>query len=159
MNNSTKLEYEVPVASQQQISNCQFFKDKYFFFFCEKYCEQYDMVQASPIFDGDLVQLRKFIKHFFIYKNQAFYYPNNNLFFKDVNEIEPKLMSNLEGADDEEYFLQSKSNQLEFENMKTDFSYTQGVNPLQSGQNSIYPLEFTAFEQIKRALILLCLVW
>ena len=51
-NNSTTLELNISLEENEIINNCMYFKDKYFFFFCEKYCEEFNITKESPIFDG-----------------------------------------------------------------------------------------------------------
>ncbi len=53
--NSTIVSYEISVEKKTQIKNCYYFKNKYFFFFCEKYCENFHLTKASPLFDGDII--------------------------------------------------------------------------------------------------------
>lgn len=64
INNSTKLTFEIPPDEQKDVISCMYFKDKYFFYFCEKYCEKYHLTNATPQFDGEIENLRKFVEHF-----------------------------------------------------------------------------------------------
>ena len=55
------IQYEISVDKKAEIRNCYYYHKKYFFYFCEKYCENFDLTKPDPIFDGDIVQLRKFV--------------------------------------------------------------------------------------------------
>lgn len=46
--------YEISIDKKTEIRNCYYFNKKYFFFFCEKYCENFDLTKPDPIFDGDI---------------------------------------------------------------------------------------------------------
>lgn len=59
--NEPKVEYEISYLTTQQVKNCYYFKDKFFFFFCENYCENFHLVKADGLFDGELKQLKKFV--------------------------------------------------------------------------------------------------
>lgn len=57
-----KLTFDIPIDIQKQVMNCFHFHDRYFFYFCESYCEIYDMASANPIFDGYVSELEKFVE-------------------------------------------------------------------------------------------------
>lgn len=74
------------------IKNCFFFKNKYFFFFCQKYCNQFKLVSVTPILDGDLLNLRQFVDFFVKYRLEAFEFPRNNLLADGVQYEENFLV-------------------------------------------------------------------
>lgn len=45
------------------IKNCFFFKNKYFFF-CQALGNQFNLVKVSPVLDGDVGALRRFVDFF-----------------------------------------------------------------------------------------------
>lgn len=53
--------FEVSFWTNQRVKNCYFFKDKFFFFFCENYCEEFHLTKSEGIFDGELEQIKKFV--------------------------------------------------------------------------------------------------
>ena len=67
-NNSTTIEFELPKEEVREIRNCMFFRDRKFFFFCEKYCENFNLTKFVPIFDGYLEQLKNFTRHIARYR-------------------------------------------------------------------------------------------
>ena len=106
-NNSTVLEFEIAPELQTDITHCLYFQDKYFFYFCEKYCENFEISKPSILFDGDLQALKVFVKHFSLYKNQVFYYPNFNSLEKDIIGLDGKLLWNYETLKHEVKFFSS----------------------------------------------------
>lgn len=36
-----KVKFEIDIQEKQSVYDCYYFKSKYFFFFCEKYCESF----------------------------------------------------------------------------------------------------------------------
>ena len=49
------IEYEIPLEKKADIRNCYYYHKKFFFYFCERYCENFDLTKPDPIFDGDIV--------------------------------------------------------------------------------------------------------
>lgn len=60
-NNSTHLSFDLPPIQEEEITHCLYFKDKFFFYFCEKYCENYNIVSEAPVFDGEIHTLKIFV--------------------------------------------------------------------------------------------------
>jgi len=90
--NKDAPQLDLSAFSSDDIKNCFFFKNRYFFFFCQKYCNQFQIVSVSPILDGDLVSLRKFVDFFVKYRQEAFEYPRNNLLADGVQYEENYLV-------------------------------------------------------------------
>ena len=91
-----KIEFEIPFWTTQQVKNCYYFKDKYFFFFCERYCEKFHLVKPDEIFDGEIKQLKKFVDLIMENKNDVFDYPNNNVLMFRVTYEEDLLKNNFD---------------------------------------------------------------
>lgn len=85
-----------------------FFGDKNFFFFCEKYCENFNLTKFVPIFDGHIEQLKNFTRHFARYRQEIFYHPNENQYVKNVQSTEEFLLSEGVKAEIQEVFIKSK---------------------------------------------------
>lgn len=77
--------YDLTNFSLMSIKNCFFFRVKFFFFFCQSYCNNWNLVKVSPYFDGDLLGLQPFVTFFTQFRSSAFAYPRNNLFLDGVN--------------------------------------------------------------------------
>ena len=107
--NTTQLEYEIPFWTKQQVKNCFYFKNKYFFFFCEMYCQKFHLTKANSIFDGDLGQLRKFVEHIIKYRNEVFAYPINNILMDGVSYEERFLEEHYDIVFDEVVFFKPTS--------------------------------------------------
>lgn len=142
--NTTKLEYEVPVALTQQIKNCYYFKNKYFFYFCEKYCEKFHLTKASEVFDGNLVELRKFVDHLILYRKSAFTWPNNNILIDGIRYEESYLKDFYENVLKDMVFIRPQMQQVMLDKIKTDVVYWGGMDPYDSIDGSLYPFIYGA---------------
>ena len=139
VNNSTKLEYDIPVSLAQQIKNCYYFKNKYFFYFCEKYCEKFHLTKASEVFDGDLVQLKKFVDHMILYRRIALNYPNNNLLIDGIRYEESYLNDYYDEVLKDLVFIRPQMQQVMLDKIKTDVVFWGGEDPYLSVKDNLYP--------------------
>lgn len=156
--NSTQIEYPVPHEELLKIRNCFFFKEKYFFFFCEKYCESLDLTKPSPIFDGNVKVLRNFFNHISLYRKEVFYYPAKNFLVKDVSHIESFLRRDFEKAVQTDVFLKSTNNNLTFDSMKSDVVFHGGIEPFGSVENNLYQLLLESLDCLKVGVVFV-LLW
>lgn len=113
------------------------------FFFCENYCEDFNIAVPSTNIDGDIKALSLFTKHLSIYKNEILYYPNKNLLETNVVALEGQLKRNFEKLADDEPFITTSSNYLEFDQLKSDFTMNRGLNPFKSSENNLYNIVLT----------------
>lgn len=84
---------DIPVEQEKHIQNCFLYREKYFFFFCEKYCEYYHITKYSPVFDGRLEDYKNFVLHVSTFRKEYFYLPTNNFLLEDTNGIERYLLN------------------------------------------------------------------
>lgn len=138
--NNTSLEYEIPFTTKQQVKNCYYFKDKYFFFFCENYCEKFHLTRANAIFDGDLGELKKFVEHVMATRQSAFYYPSNNILMDGVGFEEDYLKYYYSEVLKDTVFYRPTTQQVMLDKFKTDVVYYGGMDPWESCENSLYQL-------------------
>lgn len=124
------VKYEIPLEKKTEIRNCYYYKAKYFFFFCEKYCENFDLTKPDAIFDGDIVQLRKFVMMIMEDRFQAFAYPYNNILTDGVGFEENILNFNYEEVFKDLVFFRPTTQQVLLDKFRSDFQYYGGVNPL-----------------------------
>ncbi len=54
----TKLIYDLNLDDYKITRNCFFFKENFFYFFCEKYCENFNILEFSSILEGNLRSLQ-----------------------------------------------------------------------------------------------------
>jgi hypothetical protein len=139
-NVTTTITYDIPHDMKIQIRNCFFFRDKYFFFFCEKYCEGFHISKPSPLFDGDIDNLKTFVRHFILYRVETLYYPNVNFLVKSVTEAESYLQRNMEDVSNISVFFSSTNGNLKFDEMKMDVVYHGGVGIMDSAENALYTM-------------------
>lgn len=138
--NTTKLEFSIDFWTKQQVKNCYYFKNKYFFFFCERYCEKFHLVKPSDILDGNIKQLRKFVEHIKDTRKKVFYYPTNNILMDGLTYEESYLEDYFEEASKMEVFITSTMDQVKLDKFKTDVVYTGGMDPFESVDKSGYAL-------------------
>lgn len=138
-----EIEYEVPYWNSQQIKNCYYFKNKYFFFFCENYCEKFHLTKANSNFDGNLDQIQKFVKFIAEHREDAFYSPSDNFLMGWLSGKEDYMKENFEefnSNDSNRIFFKSVTSQVQLENFETDVLVEGGFNPFDSAKGSLYPI-------------------
>ena len=140
VNNTTRLTFDVDFWTTQQVKNCYYYKTKYFFFFCERYCEKFHLVKPSDILDGNLPQLKKFVDHIKLNREKAFDYPDNNILMDGVSYEEVYLDEHFDNAIKTEVFIKTSIDRVDLEKFKTDVVYTGGMNPWSSVDKSRYSI-------------------
>ena len=138
--NSIELEFEIPLETRHQIKNCYYFRHRYFFFFCEKFCEHFHITKASEAFDGDLQQIKKFVDHIMVNRHEAFKYPNNNLLTDGVNFEEDILKFNYGVVFKDLVFFRPTTQQVMLDKFNTDVVYYGGMDPWESIEDNKYSL-------------------
>jgi hypothetical protein len=73
------LIYEVDPQIHQQVKNCYFMRNNFFFYFCEKYCENFHLTKPTILFDGDIKQLKTVVDFVVDQGGRAFHYAANNI--------------------------------------------------------------------------------
>lgn len=141
--NEKKLTIDIDYWTKQHIRNCFHFKKKYFFFFCERYCENFHLTRVSPIFDGNLKSFEKFISLIFQNRDNVFYSPRNNVMFTSSEYQESYLLDNIKGTSKTEVFFNEVIPDLKMELKKTDVVYENGEDLWDIVRNSMYPIIFT----------------
>lgn len=91
----------------QKVSNCLLYGDKYFFFFCEKLCEEFSLTKTSAVFDGYIEQLRPYYRLLSKHRKNVFFYPNKNHFVNDVSKAENYIEKQYETDAKLEVFVKS----------------------------------------------------
>lgn len=152
------LEYEIPFWTSQQVKNCYYFKEKYFFFFCERYCQKFHLTKANAIFDGDLGELKKFVNHIMEHRHEVFYYPNNNILMDTVGFAEDYIKHHYEDVFKDTVFFRPATEQVMLDTFKTDVVYYGGMDPWESVENSLYQLVLSGSGILKVMLTQLVLV-
>lgn len=74
-----QLEYAITPEMRQEVKNCYFMRNKFFFYFCERYCEHFQLTNPTDLFDGDLKELKKVIDYMKVRKDDVLDYPHNNI--------------------------------------------------------------------------------
>lgn len=144
-----ELVYEIPYWTKQQVKNCYYFKNKYFFFFCERYCEKFHLVKANEIFDGDLSELKKFVDIIMENKDEVFHSPSSNILMTWVTYEEDILKYNYEDVFKNNIFFKASTKRVKLDEFETDVLYFGGMNPWVSCENSLYDLVLAGFDVMK----------
>ena len=139
-NSNTELVYEIPFWTQQHIKNCYYFRKKYFFYFCERYCENFHLTKANPILDGDIGELKKFVDLVMTNRHNAFQYPNSNILMDGVGFEEDYLKYYYNEVFKDTVFYRPTTQQVMLDQFKTDVVYYGGMDPWGSVQDSLYTL-------------------
>lgn len=142
-----QMTYELPVDQSIQVKNCFFFRNRYFFYFCSSFCEQFNLARASGFFDGNLEQLRKFIDFFKEHRKGGFPDGNKN-FLMDVGSWEEEyLQKNLEefgrNLNNNELFFVPKEEGYSFDRMELEVMVDGGIDPFDGSGDSLYSVVLT----------------
>jgi hypothetical protein len=147
--------YDIPYWTKQQVKNCYFFKNNYFFFFCERYCEKFHLVKANSIFDGDLTELKKFVDLIMTNKNQVFNSPDSNILMTWVTYEEDILKYNYQDVFENNIFFKASTKRVQLDTFETDVLYVGGMNPWRSCDDNLYELVIASFEHLKIGFVLM----
>ena len=60
-------------------------RNKFFFYFCEKYCEHFQLTSPTDLFDGNLRELKKIVDFLKVRREKVFDYPENNILTDGVS--------------------------------------------------------------------------
>lgn len=156
--NSTSLVYDIDFWTRQQVKNCYYYKNKYFFFFCEGYCEKFHLVKPSDILDGDLKQLKKFVSHFMQNRAKVFRNPDLNLLMDGVTYEEDYLKEYMDQMLGVDVFMKASVSNVQLDKFETDVVYSGGMDPLESLGNNTYPLTLAGVNALALAAALWSLV-
>lgn len=131
--------FDVSFYRKQQVKNCFFFRSKYFFFFCENYCERFDLVKPSDLLDNDIAELKQFFELVRDNKDRAFYNPSNNILWvgSAQERFVTEQLSYVTGI--KSFFPAATTHQVDLSKFTTDVVYNGGMNPWISVEASTYP--------------------
>lgn len=144
MQTKVRLTFDVDYWSRQHVKNCFYFGKKYFFFYCERYCEMFSMTNSSPIFDGNIAQLRSFVDLVTKYRDEAFYQSKENSLI-DVNSYDEKFTEDFfEEALKSNSFIPAILNGPSLNSRRTDILFDGGYDPYLVIEQNEYPIEFNS---------------
>jgi hypothetical protein len=137
------LELDISYYRTRQIKNCFFFKAKFFFFFCENYCEQFNLVNPSDLLDNEIKELVKFFNYVADNKEAAFYSPNNNILSAGYYE-EDFVKKNIDYVlKTKVFFSAGSTHQIDLSTYTTDVVYYGGMNPWTSVENNGFAMNIS----------------
>ena len=152
---STKApQFNLANFQSEDVKHCFFFRNKFFFFFCQKYCNQFSLVQASPLFDGDVEDLREFVYFFVENRSKAFEYPQNNILIDGIAFEENYLIEYYaEVLRDVVWFRPTIGQTAFLDQMKTEVTPYSGVNPIPATLESKFELNIFGFSRTLAAVV------
>lgn len=154
--NQNAVNFDVSFYRKQQIKNCFFFRTKYFFFFCENYCERFDLVKPSDLLDHDALALRSVFELIRDNKDRAFYNPSNNIlgatgYAERFVTTQMPYVGNITV-----FFPAATTHQVDLATYSTDVVYNGGMNPWKSIEAATYPMNVAGVPALVcRAVLLL----
>jgi len=143
-----QLTFEVSFIRKQVVKNCFFFKSKYFFFFCESYCQDFHLVKPSDLLENDLTELEKFFNFIRENRDATFYNPYNNLLWAGQYE-ERYVVDMLPKVKETKVFFPASANpSVDLSTYRTDVVYSGGMNPWESVESSTFPMTISGAGRI-----------
>lgn len=155
---TTPITYDISYWNTQQVKNCFYYKDKYFFFFCEGYCERFHITKATSLMDGNLDQLKKFVRFVAANRKDAFYNPGDNFMLGGVGWEEGYMEENFQEFEknpENAVFFKSVTNEVQLDKFETDILIDGGFNPMDSVEGSLYPIQLASQNIISSIMITL----
>lgn len=143
------LTYSVGYMREKRVKNCYYFKEKYFFFFCEGYCEDFSLIKSAGIVEGDLSEIKPFVEFFNNYKEQLFEDPGTNVLMGGMSYEEEYLMENLGNFAKEVVFFPPMSDEVDLKGFEIDVDISSGVNPYFSAEHSQFNIAIAGVEIMK----------
>lgn len=140
LGSQNSLTYDIPITRVMQIKNCFFFKTKYFFFFCENYCERFHLVKPSQLLDNEVTELQKFFNLIRDNKDKVFYNPRNNILINGFYE-EAFITDNIDSVTKTTVFFPAASSRtIDLSGFTTDVVYNGGMDAWPSVESSNFPM-------------------
>ena len=130
------LTYDIGYMRAKRVKNCYYFNQKYFFFFCEGYCEDFSLIKSAGIVEGDLSELKPFVEFFNSYKEQLFPNPGQNVLIGSLSYDEEYLMDNLDTFGKEVVFFPPMTDEVDLKGFQIDVDINEGVDPYFSAEDS-----------------------
>jgi poly(A) polymerase Pap1 len=161
-NDTERLKYIIPEANLTDYETCQDGVNKnQGLFSCSNFCEKFDLTTISPMIDGDMVQMKKFVTYF--RKNRKYFgYPENNFLVGSIQDTETLLDLNDEVVRMSTVFFSSKIDADEMNKHNTGIHQSDGVDIFALSRGNKYPLfiESQSIMQVAAMMIItLCLIF
>lgn len=135
-----KFNSDIDAKMKQHIKNCYYFRDKYFFFFCERYCESFFLTRSSSVLEGEISQLRGLVQHIKSHREDAFESPNQNSMI-NPGEFEQHFQNDYFGEIlNESVLFPPLMDKKPLDKLLTDVVYTGGYDPFISAEGNFYPI-------------------
>ena len=149
------LKYSIGFLREKRVKNCYYFNQKYFFFFCEEYCEDFSLIKSAGIVEGDLSEIKPFVEFYNNYKEQLFPSPGQNVLIGTMSYDMEYLMENLGTFAKEVIFFPPMTDDIDLRGFELDVDFNDGVNPYVSAQGSLFNISIANANVIKMGLICL----
>ena len=160
--NTDRIKFVIPEKYMNQYTTCQDgVNNSQGLFSCSDFCEQFDLTTISPMIDGDMVQIKKFVT--FFRKNKVhFEYPQNNFLVGSIQDTETLLDINDEVVRVSTVFFSSKIDADEMNKHNTAIHQSDGIDIFELSRNNKYPMFIESQSIVQVAVMLLinlCLIF
>lgn len=147
-----EIRYDILSYTINQIQYCYLYRDKYFFFFCQNYCENFDIAHSSTVLEGNLPLLRKFVDFFQMNRQGVFKHPDQNFMTDQLSIEESFLKNHFNLAIANSQFYKSEANaQVKLEMFNTDIEFEGGIELFALSEGNTYPLMISGGLLVKMA--------
>lgn len=99
-----QLVFEMPPDLPKEVEKCFLKRQNLFYYHCANFCEHFDLVKASDLFDGNLLQFKRFIDYFLERKERALADPSANLLIQDLHYELSVLRTNWEAVFEDPFY-------------------------------------------------------
>ena len=140
LNQEKNLKYDIGYFQEKTVKNCYYFQQKYFFYFCESYCENFSMIKTTSIIEGDMTQLRPFVMFFHDSKDALFDDPENNVLMGRVTYEDEFITENIGSFSKEVIFFPPMTDAVDMKEFLVDVDLEDGVNPYYSAKGAKFTI-------------------
>lgn len=162
-NQSVDMDYEIGFIKEKQIKNCYYYQQRYFFYFCEGYCETFNMSKSTSVVEGSLPQMRKFYEMFKREKERLFESPGNNELMGSPSWEEEYIDQRIGHYANETIFFPPVDASAELQEFVIDVQSEGGVDPFFSAKGAEFGIYLAGvgnlFSGVISVLFLMVMMW
>ena len=140
--NTLKPKLNIELPDRTSIKNCFHFRHKYFFYYCQPYCKNFNLVKKNNIVDGNLEDLSVLFDVISKSIVETIDEPDNNFLVEGSVSTEAKFFeTNYELAKEKTVFFESQgSNNYDLSTYQSGIVYLEGIDVYPPIEDSKYEL-------------------
>ena len=151
---SIDLDYSIGFVKEKQIKNCYYYQQRYFFYFCEGYCETFNLSKSTSVVEGDLPKMRPFYELFKRERNNLFEEPNHNELMGTPTYEEEFIDSKIQHFGSEAIFFPPVNAEVEVQEFVIDVDNEGGVDPFYSSKGAAFQIVLAGVRNLGPVLVL-----